>query len=435
MASILQFIPRQPLSPSWSDEERARLYDFASAMAESCGVRIDFGQTDEGDPWCVVLDDNEDVLVHIARIDGTFVAHSVAQDLVEQASELSATLDRTLSARAGVRSDVVIPFPSNRSSQIVTAVLVAAAFSWSSDSEAHEPLAAATVTDGSSGAPEERPDAITITLSIDLLTDLARTPSPGMAGPTASARTPLLAVVDPVLHPAMVLATAVSQPSGMPGPDDVAATTPVPDEPAYFARQTGDRAPPPPAIDLPSPTPTNFIVGTSGDDNLLVGDSAIVSGGAGADQFVVAVPPAGNNSSLGVILDFGMDEGDTLQLTPVAASTTGLMDRMSVPTNFTPANGAQASILSVQAVADIRPVATFGEPIEGVRLGIDFDADGREDGFLLLGGVGEADAVRAFNASPVDLTTWPLPTADSEPPLIITLSPEADLPVSTTVIG
>ncbi len=68
MGEILAFSPRPPAS-DWSANERGLLMlltqQLETAYGEVDGI---FGQTDSGDPWYVVTDSNQDVLVHIARI-------------------------------------------------------------------------------------------------------------------------------------------------------------------------------------------------------------------------------------------------------------------------------------------------------------------------------------------------------------------------------
>ena len=83
MGQVVPFIARVRDSGDWSAAERARLEELADRLAAS-GVRVEviFGATDEGDPWCVVTDENGDVLIHVARIDGRFVFHSSIDDMV-----------------------------------------------------------------------------------------------------------------------------------------------------------------------------------------------------------------------------------------------------------------------------------------------------------------------------------------------------------------
>jgi len=57
-------------------------------------VSIDSGLTDEGEPWAIVLrEDTGDVLLHIARLDGSFVVVSAAGSVAQRGQSLRAVLD------------------------------------------------------------------------------------------------------------------------------------------------------------------------------------------------------------------------------------------------------------------------------------------------------------------------------------------------------
>jgi hypothetical protein len=58
---------------SWTQLELAEFRHIGS-LIRKVGARaaIDYGLSDEGDPWCVICVD-ENVVAHFARIDGTYV--------------------------------------------------------------------------------------------------------------------------------------------------------------------------------------------------------------------------------------------------------------------------------------------------------------------------------------------------------------------------
>ena len=115
MGEILAFSPRPPAS-DWSANERGLLTLLTQQLASSYGaVDAIFGQTDSGDPWYVVTDANQDVLVHIARIDGQFVVHDAAIDMFHQVGSLWGALRHVLSAGAEEPAGVVVAFnPASR---------------------------------------------------------------------------------------------------------------------------------------------------------------------------------------------------------------------------------------------------------------------------------------------------------------------------------
>ena len=76
------FRPRGNNQGDWSQQELAEFYRVEAALVSSgVAVTTDRGVTDEGDPWFVFCrEDNEEVIVHFARIDGEYV---VASNLTE----------------------------------------------------------------------------------------------------------------------------------------------------------------------------------------------------------------------------------------------------------------------------------------------------------------------------------------------------------------
>ena len=127
MATILPF--PAPRGGDWTAGERAGLDELATRLAGEAGVEVAFGRSDSGDPWCVVLDAHDEVLVHVAREGTSFVAHT-ADDLFVKATDLRTAVERVLGSRwHEERADVVVPFAAaGRSAQVVTAVLVVASF-------------------------------------------------------------------------------------------------------------------------------------------------------------------------------------------------------------------------------------------------------------------------------------------------------------------
>lgn len=90
-------------SATWNEAERAELRRLAQALAEASAgegrrspVEVESGVSDAGDPWFVVAAPRTgDVLVHVARIDGVFVVHRVADDLVQEGHDLRALLRKS----------------------------------------------------------------------------------------------------------------------------------------------------------------------------------------------------------------------------------------------------------------------------------------------------------------------------------------------------
>lgn len=82
MGTVVPYVPRHA-ARGWSSGERARLAELTDRLSVH-GARVDasYGVSDLGDPWCVITDDRDEVLVHVARIDGRVVVHDAASGAV-----------------------------------------------------------------------------------------------------------------------------------------------------------------------------------------------------------------------------------------------------------------------------------------------------------------------------------------------------------------
>lgn len=88
MGTVFPFVPKSGAG-DWSSSERARLDELADRLtARGPPVDAAFGVSDRGDPWCVITDDQAEVLVHVARINGRFVVHDAASDAVRNEDTL-----------------------------------------------------------------------------------------------------------------------------------------------------------------------------------------------------------------------------------------------------------------------------------------------------------------------------------------------------------
>lgn len=103
-AQVLSFFQRTPrIQPShsdWTQQELAEFYRVESALIRA-GIRVgtDRGMSDENDPWFIFYraDDNE-VVIHFARIDGEYVIAGPAYEEVARGFDFSA-LVRNMVAR------------------------------------------------------------------------------------------------------------------------------------------------------------------------------------------------------------------------------------------------------------------------------------------------------------------------------------------------
>jgi len=119
----------------WRPEDLAECYRVVGLLSRSgLPVAIDSGLTDEGEPWAIVLrEDTGDVLLHMARLDGTFVVVSAAGPIAQRGESLRAVLDAAIrtgglamltrhSAPSG--SEILRLHPSTLIAAVIAAALV-----------------------------------------------------------------------------------------------------------------------------------------------------------------------------------------------------------------------------------------------------------------------------------------------------------------------
>lgn len=77
-SQVLSFFRPRENGGDWSQRELAEFYRVEEALISSgVGIATDRGLTDEGEPWFVFYrQDNEEVIVHFARIDGEYIVVS-----------------------------------------------------------------------------------------------------------------------------------------------------------------------------------------------------------------------------------------------------------------------------------------------------------------------------------------------------------------------
>jgi len=155
MGQVVPFAPqarsraRSPSAGDWSREERARLEALRRRFAKA-GVRVEvvYGATDDGDPWCVVMDEHEEVLIHVARIGAMFVVHHALDDALREGRDLRDVLADRLAHEGVADGAVVVPFSR---AQNLLALIVAAAFFY--ETAGAEPPAPAIEPQGEDPAP------------------------------------------------------------------------------------------------------------------------------------------------------------------------------------------------------------------------------------------------------------------------------------------
>lgn len=448
MGEILAFSPRPPAS-DWSANERGLLLLLTQQLASTYG-EVDgvFGQTDSGDPWYVVTDANQDVLVHVARIDGQFVVHDAAVDMFHQVGSLWGALRQMLASNIEDQSGVVVAFnPSSREAQSFLSLVIAVGLY----------LELRGIELGEAGPlnfenlprvddPAIQGVASKLIAALNLEADRAQTHStpPVAAGETTIVAPPVKATA---LQGVIVEAPAQAQnglgavqaahsteaaPSASSSPV-VAASSQTSTSPSHgddtregqyeIATVSGGGS------DVSAPgtglVGAKYVLsGAAGADTLKgTADGDVIAGGAGNDHI------DGGGAQKGQIdrIDGGAGDDVIVMNARVVASGSAGADTflisakeptdkagtlLGVVLDFAAAKGdhlavmgsGQATVVSTQAVGDVLAVqgATLSEntavqvsdvtrAVSGTRVGFDVDGDGREDVFILLGGASTSD--------------------------------------------
>lgn len=435
MNNVLPFTPKVTAG-DWTAGERAQLLDLAERLAQVRGpVEGVFGQTDAGDPWYVVTDAWDEVLVHVARIDGGFVIHDAAVDVFRQVGSLWSAVRQVLTGGVGEdRGGVVVALnPQGREAQSFLSLVIAVglylemrgmglgnAALWSGDDVHREDRSSslapvsgliAALSQDAEGAAAHGAVAGPGTHEPTTAASGASAPPHGVAdAPAAPAEAPVMAIFKGVAWTPLV---PTSAPSGAVALQAPAPSTPG-DVPGLTATRTvqdgtagddvlvggsgGDTLRGGAGDDYldgagSRPGEVDRLEGGAGDDRIVMGERVVATGGAGADTFLLAATaPSKVTTALGVVLDFSVRDGDRLAFD---AKT-------------------QVTIVNVATVADVLSQTTVtiaasgptpaGEPhvaVAGTRVGFDFDSDGAEDAFILLGGA----SVSAFRIGPVTAAT------------------------------
>jgi len=428
MTNVVPFTPRPNAGGGWSAAERERLSELADRLAAGgAKVEVVYGMTDEGDPWCVIKDDQEEVLIHVARINGQFVIHDASADAIQEGETLWTACDRLLGGDwREARDDVVVSL-SARQVQTFVALVVAASFIYEADgAEAAVPTvdaaapAAATLAVTTSAvaaqavAEDQRQDLLAPESRAET-DDAPRTPAPlGEAPAESAAPSPL----------ATSIATGADEavPAAMAEISEPAAPAPLPTADRGEVLQGGAGADTLRGGDgddtisggagndsLSGGGGADHLFGGAGDDTLdggtapegqfdiLNGDAGddqihlaattIAVGGSGADEFAIKGPPAADGL-LGVVVDFSLREGDRLTFKGKDVNVVGQHEQPNV----------------VEGLHNYTNLPTSVVP--GQRLEVDLDDDGRVDGYVLVGHGGYPHAPPDARPAVIESGTW-----------------------------
>lgn len=424
MTNVIAFTPRASAGGGWTASERARLAE----LAEGVKVEAVYGVSDEGDPWCAIKDENEEILVHVARIDGQFVIYDAAADAVQEGDSLWTACDRLLGdAWRDPREEVVVPL-TVRQAQSVIALALAVAFihdvqqaeaAVDPEGQPHVEAAATVALAGAVPEPgsgeEARHEMLAAQGSEEPATRNAAPAETAAEEETPPEQDPAalqdvraddlgdVAPIDSVDEDALSAAqradndgASVTVLAGTDGADTIQGGA---GRDEIFAGAGNDSVNGGGGADTlhggvgndtldgggAGPGQFDLLDGGDGDDMLMLSGDTIAFGGRGADAFVITARPA-PDGLLGVILDFSSREGDYLLFVDgrraVETSRTELVNATNVP-GFGGDGGRGQQIDAAN---------TGGRGFNGFQVWVDLNGDGIADGHVFLGKPGNASA-------------------------------------------
>lgn len=413
MDNVVPFAPRPNAGGGWTAAERERLSELADRLtANGAKVEVVYGVTDEGDPWCVIKDDQEEVLIHVARINGQFVVHDASADAIQEGETLWAACDRLLGGDwREVRDDVVVSL-SARQVQTFIALVVAATFIHEvDDAEAATlpsidhaepaatagPLAAVAVAaqppsddvqrqdllaPQHHGPNDEAPAASAGTVAETAAEAVPqKTPAASadeaQPGPAAALETPADSAADNAsasaseVHAGEVIkgGDGADTLQGGAGDDTISGGAGADSlmggagADHLYGGEGND------TLDGGGAPQGRFDIldGGAGDDQIHLSATTIAIGGAGADKFVITGAPSAEGL-LGIVFDFSASQGDRLMYRGKDVNVVGETNTANI----------------FEGMHNPTPDKSF-VPTPGQRVEVDLDGDGQLDGYLLVG--------------------------------------------------
>lgn len=192
-AVIVPFRTARKRPDAWAIEDVSECYRIVDSLARAgMALSLERGELDEGDPWIIfVREDTQDVLIHLARIDGEVIAASIASEHMFRGRSLREVLRRILQAQPFVlpptlpvdAGDRILMHPAT-----MLAAVLATAFVHAGRAEAAVTLAVEVGTDGI--ADEGIPGAVHAAAPVPA-GDAAQAPAGAPTATSAGRKAPL----------------------------------------------------------------------------------------------------------------------------------------------------------------------------------------------------------------------------------------------------
>lgn len=389
MGTILSLTEWIRDSGQWTATERGRLQTLTDHFPGGDDLEVVFGATDDGAPWCAVMNGEGEVLVHVARLANQFIVHVAGEEVVSRGDNLREALGRWLRPEPD-RQGVVVPFARLQSGVDMMILVAVAALleealrhnqpqmldgvAWpiadtpiaeakaptkhlapiEAETASHAPAhdsrdaaSAAPVVAALAPAPTDRDDlSPSLPHAAVVAAAASAAAAPVQASPAAQTAGLVIHENIQVAGPAALLV----QIHGTDGDDILIGGA----EAEHLVGGDGDDI-------LIGGGGRDVLDGGAGDDWIVLTSEALASGGSGADTFVISAPKVMDHADtlLGTILDFNAREGDRLVT-------------------------AQGEVVTLPRWDD--PVDTPSDPQRGGhKVEVDVDGNGRVDGYVLIG--------------------------------------------------
>jgi hypothetical protein len=451
--NVVAFQPRA-VAGDWTATEMERLAELSRKLeAEGAHVGSVYGVSDAGDPWCVITNEADEVLIHVARIGGRFVIHDAAADALQDGDTLWSACDRLLGPawRDGREDGVVIPLHQAQALLALVAALVfehegydqrpvsspapqtvhanaepakgavATAMAAAVADDHHGPAAAASVTSPDEASASVKTASLQPAEPVMLA---AASPAPDSAAPPSSG--PLHAMT---LEPLQLVAVGATVAGPGPGGEEVGRVLLGTHGGDVLAGGSGDDTL---AGGGAGPGQIDVLLGGGGADRLLMAAHTVAIGGPGHDVFVFSRAPAPDLHPQAPP-SFSLQSGAVVAPPPSVAPpahptpdppTTGTTEHPPTPqggviVDFTTDDrldfgpGGQVTVVSVNTVADVlaglhgNPALASFSTTPGSAVGFDVNGDGVADLTVLVAGPAAASltvGTKTGGAAPPEAT-------------------------------
>jgi len=94
-ANRISFGDTPPSRRGWSQQELGEIDRIRAVCGNELQLELVFGESDEGDPWCIACD-HERVVLHIARIDRSYVIASPCRSRLQRAISITDAIELAL---------------------------------------------------------------------------------------------------------------------------------------------------------------------------------------------------------------------------------------------------------------------------------------------------------------------------------------------------